>query len=43
MPIAIRLCGVLNIKALSESFNEIVRRHEILPTPSEGKKGNQYN
>lgn len=32
VPTAIRLSGVLNIKALSESFNEIVRRHEILRT-----------
>jgi non-ribosomal peptide synthetase component F len=32
VPIAIRLTGVLNLAALEESFNEIVRRHEVLRT-----------
>jgi len=32
LPRAIRLTGVLNIAALEQSFNEIVRRHEILRT-----------
>ncbi|HEY9783175.1 MAG TPA: condensation domain-containing protein, partial [Leptolyngbyaceae cyanobacterium] len=32
VPTAIRLTGVLNLAALEESFNEIVRRHEVLRT-----------
>jgi len=32
VPTVIRLSGVLNLKALEESFNEIIRRHEILRT-----------
>ncbi|HEY9652604.1 MAG TPA: condensation domain-containing protein, partial [Coleofasciculaceae cyanobacterium] len=32
MPAALRLVGSLNIAALEQSFNEIVRRHEILRT-----------
>jgi len=32
IPIAIRLSGQLNVTALEKSFNEIVRRHEILRT-----------
>lgn len=32
MPAALRLVGSLNIAALEQSFNEIVRRHEVLRT-----------
>ncbi|PLZ98350.1 non-ribosomal peptide synthetase, partial [Fischerella thermalis CCMEE 5268] len=32
MPAAIRLVGELNIEALEESINEIIRRHEVLRT-----------
>ncbi|MDV2992592.1 MAG: Linear gramicidin synthase subunit B [Chroococcidiopsis sp. SAG 2025] len=32
VPTTVRLAGVLDLKALEESFNEIVRRHEILRT-----------
>ncbi len=32
VPTAIRLTGILNLAALEESFNEIVRRHEVLRT-----------
>jgi len=32
VPTAIRLTGVLDLAALAESFNEIVRRHEVLRT-----------
>lgn len=32
LPRAIRLTGILNVAALEKSFNEIVRRHEILRT-----------
>ncbi|OWY69322.1 non-ribosomal peptide synthetase [cyanobacterium TDX16] len=32
VPTTVRLSGVLDLKALEESFNEIVRRHEILRT-----------
>ncbi len=32
IPAAVRLIGVLNIPALEQSFNEIVRRHEVLRT-----------
>jgi amino acid adenylation domain-containing protein len=32
MPAALRLVGLLNIAALEQSFNEIVRRHEVLRT-----------
>jgi amino acid adenylation domain-containing protein len=32
VPIVIRLTGVLNLAALEKSFNEIVRRHEVLRT-----------
>ncbi len=32
MPAAVRLVGSLNIAALEQSFNEIVRRHEVLRT-----------
>ncbi|HCF26426.1 MAG TPA: non-ribosomal peptide synthetase, partial [Cyanobacteria bacterium UBA11049] len=32
VPTAIRLTGVLDLAALEESFNEIVRRHEVLRT-----------
>jgi amino acid adenylation domain-containing protein len=30
VPVSIRLVGRLNVKALEQSFNEIVRRHEVL-------------
>jgi amino acid adenylation domain-containing protein len=32
IPVAVRLDGALNLQALEESFNEIIRRHEILRT-----------
>ncbi|UCE20065.1 MAG: amino acid adenylation domain-containing protein [Gemmatimonadota bacterium] len=32
IPIALRLKGRLNVRALERSFNEIVRRHEVLRT-----------
>jgi amino acid adenylation domain-containing protein/non-ribosomal peptide synthase protein (TIGR01720 family) len=32
IPLAIRLSGLLNIKALEDSLNEIIRRHESLRT-----------
>lgn len=32
VPLVFRLKGALNIKVLAESFNEIVRRHEVLRT-----------
>ncbi|HEX8474859.1 MAG TPA: amino acid adenylation domain-containing protein, partial [Pyrinomonadaceae bacterium] len=32
IPSAIRLTGELDLKALEESFNEVVRRHEVLRT-----------
>lgn len=32
MPGAFRLTGVLNLAALEQSFNEIIRRHEVLRT-----------
>ncbi|BAY10175.1 non-ribosomal peptide synthetase [Calothrix sp. NIES-2098] len=32
MPAAVRLVGELNIEALEESINEIIRRHEVLRT-----------
>jgi hypothetical protein len=32
MPAAIRIIGELNVKALEQSFSEIVRRHETLRT-----------
>lgn len=32
MPAAVRLKGALNIAALAQTFNEIVRRHEVLRT-----------
>jgi amino acid adenylation domain-containing protein len=32
MPAAVRLVGELNVEALEESINEIIRRHEVLRT-----------
>jgi amino acid adenylation domain-containing protein len=32
IPTAVRLSGVLNMAALQQSFNEVVRRHEVLRT-----------
>src|SRR4249920_662435 len=32
MPVGLRLRGALNVAALEASFNEIIRRHEILRT-----------
>jgi acyl carrier protein len=32
MPYAFRLTGALNVAALEQSFNEIIRRHEVLRT-----------
>jgi hypothetical protein len=41
MPAALRLVGSLNIAALEQSFNEIVRRHEVLRTSfTDGKWDN---
>src|ERR1044072_7259864 len=40
IPAAVGLPGPLNLEALKRTINEIVRRHEILPTPfatSEGR------
>ena len=31
-PAAVRFTGALNIAALAQSFNEVVRRHEVLRT-----------
>jgi hypothetical protein len=40
IPAAVRLAGVLNPEALRQTFNEIIRRHEILRTTfSEGENG----
>ena len=36
VPTAFRLTGSLNLSALEQSFNEIVRRHEALRTRSFG-------
>ena len=32
IPVALRLCGVLNVQALERSFTELIRRHEMLRT-----------
>ncbi|MDZ8184105.1 MAG: amino acid adenylation domain-containing protein [Nostoc sp. ChiSLP02] len=39
MPAAVRLEGQLNVKALEQSFNEIINRHEALRTNFETKEG----
>lgn len=39
---ALRLKGVLNITALENSFNEIIRRHEILRTAFTVLMGNRF-
>ena len=39
VPITIRLTGVLNLAALEDSFNEIVRRHEVLRTTFDTVEG----
>ena len=39
LPFGLRLQGVLDVKALVESFNEIVRRHEVLRTSFPLKDG----
>lgn len=39
MPAALRLTGPLDVAALEESFNEIVRRHEVLRTTFSVKEG----
>ena len=39
IPVMMRLTGKLNIAALTQSFNEIIRRHEILRTAFEVRDG----
>ena len=39
IPGAVRLKGKLNVEALQQSFNEIVRRHEALRTNFRTKEG----
>jgi len=39
VPTVIRLTGVLNLVALEQSFNEIVRRHEALRTTFDTLEG----
>ncbi|MHC0066354.1 amino acid adenylation domain-containing protein [Nostoc sp. UIC 10890] len=39
IPAAVRLQGQLHIKALQQSFNEIIRRHEALRTNFQAKEG----
>jgi len=39
IPAGIRLEGALNLEALRQSFNEVVRRHEILRTRFSNEKG----
>ncbi len=39
MPAAVRLQGKLNVKALEQSFNEIISRHEVLRTNFQAKEG----
>ncbi len=39
IPAAVRLAGLLNVTALEQSFNEIVRRHETLRTTFPAKDG----
>jgi myxalamid-type nonribosomal peptide synthetase MxaA len=41
IPVALRLTGYLNVAALTQSFNEIVRRHEILRTVFEIEEGGE--
>lgn len=42
MPFAIRMRGALDLRLLEQSFNEIVRRHEILRTSFPAKDGAPY-
>ncbi|MEW6732307.1 MAG: amino acid adenylation domain-containing protein [Acidobacteriota bacterium] len=42
IPAAVKLEGKLNIKALAESFNEIVRRHEVLRTTFQVLEGTPF-
>jgi acyl carrier protein len=39
IPVAVRLCGRLDVEALEASVNEIVRRHEVLRTGIEVVEG----
>jgi len=39
LPTAVRLSGKLNVKALHDSLNEVVRRHEILRTTFDKRDG----
>src|ERR1700751_120995 len=39
MPAAIRIVGELNVKALEQSFSEIMRRHETLRTTFRNVEG----
>ncbi|MDI1475044.1 non-ribosomal peptide synthetase [Polyangium sp. y55x31] len=42
MPIALRLCGTLDLDALRRSLDEIVRRHETLRTTFSERDGEPY-
>ena len=42
IPVALRLRGVLNVTALEESLNEIVKRHEILRTSFNSLSGKPF-
>src|SRR6185436_17109232 len=39
-PAAVRYVGALNLAALAQSFNEVVRRHEVLRTRFSARDGN---
>src|SRR6185369_7006608 len=39
-PAAVRFVGTLNLAALAQSFNEVVRRHEVLRTRFSARDGN---
>jgi len=41
MPYAVRLTGALNVPALEQSFNEIIKRHEALRTTFTSWQGSQ--
>jgi amino acid adenylation domain-containing protein len=42
IPAAVRLSGALNIKALEQSFEEVLRRHEVLRTTFESLQGEPH-
>src|SRR4029079_7930119 len=42
LPVAVRLKGSLDLSALSKSFDEIVRRHEILRTTFIEEEGRTF-